>query len=464
MSLTSFPYILFLILCVTAYRLLPQRFRVPALLTASVGFYLFAMPAQLPVMLIYLWVIYILSISIARRGKKGTPLLYLGIGISVLYLFFYRYLDFGLSLLTGKSSVLSLAVPMGISYVTFQCISYLLSVSRKQIPALTRPDKFFLYALFFAKVTAGPIEPPDRFFAELKKKDIPLTWKSTLSLVMLILVGFAKKIAAADLIAPVVNSVFALDGAADGLSTAIAIALYSAQIYFDFSGYTDIALGSAALFGINLTENFDHPYAASSVVDFWKRWHISLTNWLRSYVYFPLGGSRVPTGRRYLNIMIVFLTSGLWHGANLTYVVWGLLHGICQVSEIALRKFLPPPEKPSALRRILSRARTLLLVALLWVFFRASSVGNAFRVLGGLLNGWAAPGKALASLGLGAAAWILFLITALGAGRMKDYALQKKFAPKTAVLICVVLTLLIVIARITGAASGAANSFIYFNF
>ena len=464
MSLTSLSYLLFLLACVFVYWLLPARWRRGALLVASVGFYLYAMPGQLPVMLAYLWLVYGLGVGMARRKKaKARPLLTVGVAASLLYLFFYKYLDFTLSAFTGGRKVFSLAVPMGISYVTFQCVAYLVKVYRREARAAADPGLLFLYALFFPKVTAGPIEPPEHFFGELAKKPA-LSWKNCLSAAMVIAVGFAKKRAAADLIAPAVNAVYANPGQADGLSTLIVVILYSAQIYFDFSGYTDIALGSARLFGLNLTENFDHPYSASSVVDFWRRWHISLTAWLREYVYFPLGGSRVSLPRRCLNVMLTFLASGLWHGASMTFVVWGFLHGLCQIGEILFARVLPRRDAPSKAGLLLGRARTLVLVAVGWVFFRADSLGNAFAVLGGLFRRWASPAGALGALGLGWGAWALFLLTALTADRVKAYALSKRLSHRGGVICCVILTLQTLLAVILGAGSGAANSFIYFNF
>ena len=463
MSLTSLGYVLFLIACVFVYWLVPETWRRGVLLLASVGFYLAAMPGQLPVMLVYLWIVYALGVTMAKsKKKKARTLLIFGIAVSLGYLFFYKYLNFALSAFTHRRRTLSLVVPMGISYITFQCISYLTMVYRRETRALANPTLVFLYALFFPKVTAGPIEPPDTFFAGLKNKP-RLNWRDTLSAVTVIAVGFAKKCAVADLAAPVVNAVFQRPGQADGLSTLAAIALYTVQIYFDFSGYTDIALGSARLFGINLTENFDHPYSAASIVDFWRRWHISLTNWLRKYVYFPLGGSRVAPSRHCLNVMITFLVSGLWHGASMTFVVWGLLHGVGQVIEIAFGKS-SRKKKPSKGKRIAGRIRTVALVAVGWVFFRADSLGGAFRVLGGLFGGWTAAGQTLAAAGLGVGAWIILLLTAFGAGRIKDYARSKAMTQRGAVLCCVALTVVTMIAVAIGAGQGASNSFIYFNF
>ena len=200
------------------------------------------------------------------------------------------------------------------------------------------------------------------------------------------------------------------------------------------------------------------------MVDFWRRWHISLTNWLKKYVYFPLGGSRVPTARRYLNVLITFFVSGLWHDASLTYVVWGLLHGICQIAEIQLGKLFPSRGEPGRVRRLLGRVRTLALVALGWVFFRADSLKTALLVLGGLFRRWTAPQQALCAGGLSAAIWAVFLLTAVFVDRVKAYALSRRLTNRGGVLCCVALTLLTTLAIVLGAGNGAENSFIYFNF
>ena len=464
MNLTSLSYVLFLIVCVFTYWLLPVRFQRWLLLLSSVGFYLYVMPQQLPVMLVYLWIVYALSVGIARSKKRrARQFLIIGVCASVFFLFFYKYLNFVCTAFTGGRNVLSLVVPMGISYITFQCISYLVMAYRRQIRVLTNPAWFFLYALFFPKVTAGPIESPDRFFGELQRRR-RLTWRNTLASSVLIAVGFVKKCAAADLIAPAVNAVFQAPGQADGLSTLIAVILYSAQIYFDFSGYTDIALGSARLFDIQLTENFNHPYAATSVVDFWRRWHISLSEWLKNFVYFPLGGSRVRPLRRYLNVMIVFLTSGLWHGASMTFVVWGLLHGLFQVLEISLGKLLPRRRQAGRIRLALSHVRTLALIATGWVFFRAETLSSAVQVLQSVFHRWAPPSAALMNLGLSAWVWLVFLLTAFGADRIKCYAASQRLTQRGGMLCCAALAALTLLAKILSAGNGAVNSFIYFNF
>lgn len=468
MSLTSLNYIVFLIVCVAVYWLLPGKMRKGVLLVFSLAFYLYAMPGQLVGMLVYLWAIYALSVLIAKRLSRNAKwYLTIGIAISVLYLFFYKYLNFTMSVFTGRAQTVSLIVPMGISYITFQCIAYLVMIYQKKIKVLSNPAPFFLYCLFFPKVTSGPIEAPDEFFQKIRKKYV-LTWKRTLSAVLLIVVGFAKKCVVADLVAPCVNSVFASSSTADGLSALSAILLYSMQILFDFSGYTDIALGSARLFGIQLTENFDHPYRAGSIVEFWRRWHISLSRWLTKYVFIPLGGSRVGNIKRYRNIMIVFLVSGIWHGASMTFVFWGVLHGFYQIAEILIlnyrEKLKIKPLLPSRVSMHLARVRTFMLVLIGWTFFRADSIGNAFSMIGRVFTGWARPDAVLTNLGLNVWVLMLVLFAACILEPIKEYANSKKFKENYAVMMCVFLILLVVLSNVLSAGSAGANNFIYFNF
>lgn len=471
MSLTSVAYLIFLFACAIMYWLVPKRMQRGVLLLFSLAFYLYAMPGQLPGMLVYIWVMYVLSVRmVKKRSSHAKRYLTAGIVISVLYLFFYKYLNFTLSVFTGKKETFSLIVPMGISYVTFQCIAYLVMAYQKKIKVLANPQPFFLYCLFFAKVTSGPIEPPDEFFSNLRKTAL-LTWKRVMSAVLLIAVGFAKKCVVANLVAPAVNTVFANPAGADGFSALLAILLYSMQIYFDFSGYTDIALGSARLLGISLTENFDHPYRARSIVEFWRRWHISLSRWLTQYVFIPLGGSRAGAFKRYRNILIVFLVSGIWHGASMTFVFWGLLHGIYQIAEIFIKGLAAKkgnaerkPLLSPAVSENLSRARTFILVLIGWTFFRASSVTNAFEMLGRIFTPWANPLSALSTLGLSIGVLALVLLIACTAERIKSYSGLKRMNPRRAAVFSILLILAVVAANVISAGSGSANSFIYFDF
>ena len=258
---------------------------------------------------------------------------------------------------------------------------------------IKNPVSFFVYMLLFMKVTAGPIEAPKSFF-EKNCGNRALQGKDILEAFRLISTGFVKKKVIADMLAPYVAGVMDSPGEKDGLSIFLAMFMYSLQIYFDFSGYTDIARGSAKLFGISLMENFNHPYLSNNIREFWHRWHISLSEWLKKYIYFPLGGSRVDGCRRYLNIIIVFLVSGIWHGASFNFVIWGLLHGIYQVVEIVLepvmiriRNVLHLKED-GILYKITSGIRTFVLVTVAWVFFRADTLSNALLIFKRLFSQW----------------------------------------------------------------------------
>ena len=333
MILSSVTYLIFVAVCLILHDLLPRRFRNLWLLLVSVGFFLYAMPAQMPILMLFCLAVFGIGHILGKAPEQIKKIwLILGVGVCVGFLVFYKYLGFlaGLLGLPAENGIFSLVVPIGISYVTFQCISYLVEVYKGRLAPEENPVDFLIYCLFFAKLTAGPIEAPGAFLAQLKQERA-CTPGDARKGIFRILMGFVKKIAVADFAAVGVNAVFAA-GEYTGWSVILAGVLYAVQIFFDFSGYTDIARGSAALFGIELTENFNSPYSATSVRDFWRRWHISLSTWLRNYIYIPLGGSRVGTARRYLNILITFLVSGIWHGASWTFVFWGLLHGLYQMA------------------------------------------------------------------------------------------------------------------------------------
>ncbi|MDE6441124.1 MAG: MBOAT family protein, partial [Clostridia bacterium] len=223
----------------------------------------------------------------------------------------------------------SLILPVGISFYTFQTLSYVIDIYKTKIRAERHFGYYALFVCFFPQLVAGPIERPQDLIPQLKQeKSIKALDYSGAFRIMLI--GFFKKIAVADMIGIVVNATFNNVSSANGLMVLISSVLFSFQIMCDFSGYSDIAVGCAKLFGIDLTENFKSPYSSKSIKEFWGRWHISLSHWLRDYIYFPLGGSRVKKWRWCLNILIVFFISGLWHGANYNFVIWGVMHGVFQ--------------------------------------------------------------------------------------------------------------------------------------
>lgn len=394
MSFTSLTYLLFLFLCVCTYYILPERTKELSLLAFSVFFYAYVMPKQLLIMMIYVWIVFFIGHGIHKAtGSKRKRMLVSGIVASVGFLFFYKYLEFTFSILDFEGRKFSFIVPIGISYITFQCIAYMVELYKGKIDVVTNPVSFFVYTLLFMKVTAGPIEDPKRFFDNLYSKK-SIRWQEILYGLMLIATGFVKKMVIADALAPYIGKILDSPYDKDGLSIFLAVFLYSLQIYFDFSGYTDIARGSAQLFGISLTENFKHPYLSKNIREFWRRWHISLSDWLRNYIYFPLGGSRVGTFRRYLNVMIVFFVSGVWHGASITFIVWGVLHGIYQVLEMILEPFIKKVRRMMHIREdgilhnTIAGVRTFVLVTVAWIFFRAGSMGQALSIIRRMFTPW----------------------------------------------------------------------------
>ncbi len=472
MAVSSFRYLVFLLLCVTAHYLMPARLRNFWLLACSVGFFLLAMPTEAVIMMTYVLAVYFLGLGMEK--EKGRSVLYsLGLVLSIGFLFLYKYTGFLYSLF-GAQRPFSLVVPMGISYVTFQGIAYLTEIRKgKLLPEHNAVD-FFLYALFFAKLTAGPIEPPQQFLAGLKEERT-FTREKAVGGAVRIAMGMIKKLVVADYLAVGVNAVYGVRGADGAWSVILAAVMYSAQIYFDFSGYTDIARGSAQLLGIQLTENFNNPYSATSIRDFWSRWHISLSTWLKNYIYIPLGGSRVGKVRKNLNLLVTFLVSGLWHGASLTFVVWGLLHGVYQIlGRLAapvgkkLREALRLSEDAPAVTAF-CRVRTFLLVTFAWMFFRAESLEAVMQMMSGSFAGWGSLPEALELCGISISA-VLMLGFAFLAVRLLDREVLAQISDCQPLRSGRLVTVLVLAAwaafvlTLVIAARGGGSAFIYFDF
>ena len=469
MSLTSTTYLIFLLICVCAFYLLPKKAKELSLFAFSVAFYCYAMPEQLLIMMVYLWIIYFTGLILHKAARFRKGILLFGLLLSVGFLFFYKYLNFTLSLVGRQEKMLSLIVPIGISYITFQCIAYVVEIYKRKLIPVDSPVTFFTYMLLFMKVTAGPIEPPKRFFESTYKKS-SFKWRNMWNALILISTGFVKKMVVADSLAPGVAMVFEAPGEQDGWSVLLAVFMYTLQIYFDFSGYTDIARGSAWLFGIDLTENFKHPYLAKSVREFWRKWHISLSDWLKEYVYFSLGGSRVGTMRRYLNVILVFLVSGLWHGASVTFVIWGLLHGLYQVLEMLTEPILVKArsvlriKEQGVIHSFFARIRTFVMVMFAWIFFRASSLENAFLVVHRLFTGWKRDMALWAAVLPEKELLILMLVAVVFLWLAEFWSKKTKNTAGKTLIIGVTSIWLVLLALILTAGTDAVNSFIYFDF
>jgi D-alanyl-lipoteichoic acid acyltransferase DltB (MBOAT superfamily) len=343
------------------------------------------------------------GLAIYRAKGKHTRLAFLTLSLclNLMILCIFKYLRFFFSIIGEVLEVLNvqmgvpdidLVLPIGISFFTFQAMSYTIEIFRnRQVPE-AHLGRYALYVSFFPQLVAGPIERSYRLLPQfLEKKEFD--YERIISGLLLMLWGFFKKIVIADNLGAVVNRVYNNPYEFGGLYYAIATVLFSYQIYCDFSGYSDIAIGAARIMGFNLTVNFKRPYYSKSVVEFWKRWHISLSSWFRDYVYFPLGGNRVPCSRWILNIFIVFLLSGLWHGADWTFLMWGALHGtyvvvtkLMENTGVKLLKLMGVRHN-TALHNIVRVVLTNTLICFAWIFFRANSIREAFYIVGQLFVG-----------------------------------------------------------------------------
>ena len=304
------------------------------------------------------------------------------------------------SLLNTNFDITSILLPVGISFFTFQTISYTVDVFRKKVEPVKNIIDFGFYVSFFPQLVAGPIVRAAEFIPQLHKK-YSLTKNEFGYALFLIINGMIKKVVISDYISiNFVDRVFASPLSYSGFENLLATYGYSIQIYCDFSGYTDMAIGVALLLGFRLPINFNSPYKAVNITDFWHRWHISLSSWLRDYLYIPLGGSRRGTVRTYVNLLITMLLGGLWHGANIRFVIWGGIHGISLAIHKVWQKIWPSAKTPSPLwKRIISAIFTFHIVALSWVFFRADSMAKAWEMLRQIATrfGWNSVLAAIAS-------------------------------------------------------------------
>ena len=363
-----------------------------ALLAAGTLFCGAASPLSLLVLAGEGAVSFLLGRRIARNPAKGRPLLWAGSALLLAVLAFFKYTGFVLSLtpLEGLFTPPGWLMPLGLSYVTFQQILFLRDCCDGAPGTDVTPLDYACCLTFFATATCGPITRVGELAPQLQKP-APFSWDGLSAGLYCFALGLAKKVFAAGIFANGANFGFDRAGALAPMDCALTILCYTLQIYFDFSGYCDMASGMARMMGVDLPVNFNSPYRAASVKEFWGRWHITLSRFFRQCVYIPLGGSRRGTAATCRNIMVVFLLSGLWHGAGWGFLLWGALHGLAQVAERLLKGRVSLP-------RPLSWLLTFVFVSLAWVFFRADSVGQALALLGGLFrSGWGLPSKEFAA-------------------------------------------------------------------
>lgn len=376
---------LFLPLVLSIHFVIEGKYRNLFILLASLFFYAWGEHMLVLLMMSSICVNYVIGNIISevqRQGKDNfaKTTLSLGIIFNLLVLGYYKYIHFfvdsfasiGININTDFSHV---TLPIGISFFTFQSISYLMDVYRKVVSGQKSLVKLGMYISLFPQLIAGPIVRYADIAKEIESRTISISlFKDG---VYRFIIGFAKKVLIANNVGLLADKVFEI--APGDLSSSlswIGVLCYSLQIYYDFSGYSDMAIGLGKMFGFNFKENFEHPYISRSIQEFWRRWHISLSSWFRDYLYIPLGGNRKGLIRTYLNLIIVFFVTGLWHGASWNFVIWGLFHGAFLIIERL--NFIKLPSK----LKFLSHIYTLLVVMIGWVLFRAENLGYAIDFIG----------------------------------------------------------------------------------
>lgn len=403
------------------YYLIPDKIKYIWLLAASYYFYMQWNPVYVFLLLTSTVVTYtgalILERTVSTRGRKIC--LFLGLFINLSILGYFKYASFIMLYLGKALSVIGIhtapfekdiLLPVGISFFTLQALGYLIDVYRKDIYAERNFLKYALFISFFPQLVAGPIERSKNLLKQLSEPH-RFSFDNLREGMLIMLYGFFLKIVIADRVAVIVDAVYNESYGRPGFYIIFATILFSLQIYCDFYGYSTIAKGAALTIGVRLMDNFNAPYYSKSIKEFWRRWHISLSTWFRDYLYIPLGGNRKGKLRKYINIIIVFAVSGLWHGASVSFIVWGLLHGLYQVIEdvissvksfiTARRKLSPGSELFSD--RLARLAVTLFLTAFAWLFFRAGSMSSARMLLEGIasdLNWTVLFNKSVYSLGV----------------------------------------------------------------
>ena len=472
---------IFIIIVFLLYYLVPHKYRWCFLLIVSYAFYMNLHIGYGILLLATTGLTYVLALKLERADTTKTKKRCLAGGILplVLILLFYKtaspvidrlniLIDAGR--LAMQPITVKILLPAGISFYFFQSMGYLIDVYRGKIKAERHFGYYALFVSFFPQLLAGPIGRADSLLPQYKKER-PFGYKNVTYGLKLMAWGYFKKLVIADVFAGIVNNVYDRADIYVGLIFIVVTVMFAIEIYCDFSGYSDIAIGCAKLFGIDLMTNFKSPYFSFSIKEFWSRWHISLSTWFRDYVYIPLGGNRVSKWRHFLNLLITFLVSGFWHGSSLTYIVWGGLHGLLQIIETLIYPKTRRGVAVSRRRHWWQLPITFVLLCFTWIFFRANSMQDAIWIISRLFWDIERPLNYLQTciicLGVSrVAATGMFLsvalLTAFDLASLKCDVIDALSRQKFFVRWPVYVLLLVVIALF--APKGVATEFIYFQF
>lgn len=474
---TSFTFILFLTILWLIYLCVPKKFREVVLLLAGYLFIGYLSLTALAAVIISTLVVYASGITIdncKRKGKTAGKVAACGISLFAFVLVVVKNIPTVINLFGGmgfpEDGILrNIILPIGFSFYAFQAIGYIYDVYKGTESAERDVLKLALYMGFFAKFVSGPIERKEKFCKQIDNlSSIKIIDKNRIKLALVYMLwGYFLKLVVADRLALTVDVIHLNPGAYDSLWLVICAVFYSFQIYTDFAGYTYIAIGAAKLFGIDLIQNFESPYLSKNITEFWRRWHISLSSWLKDYVYIPLGGNRKGILRKYINTMIVFILCGIWHGNGAQFLVWGILHGIYSALDGYTLKKCPS--------HILARILTFLAVSFAWIFFRAETLTAAVKYIGHMFAGGIHPmshmpyfvsqGGVLIQLLLGAAFIVLVWITD-AISYKKTINVPEMINDTKLVYKCLIVYILIMIIFVFGiyGVGFDADKFIYMQF
>lgn len=476
MLFNSVSFGIFLIIIFLLYYLVPHKYRWGFLLISSYAFYMnlhlwYGIMLFLTTLLTYGLA---LSLEKADNAKQKKKSLLFGIIPLVAILLFFKTANpiigqlndmISAGKLTIQPITMSILLPAGVSFYFFQSMGYLIDVYKGKIKAEKHFGYYALFVSFFPQLLAGPIGRADSLLPQYKKER-PFVYDNVTYGLKLMAWGYFKKLVIADVFAVTVNKLFDNVESYVGLAFIIVTLMFAIEIYCDFSGYSDIAIGCAKLFGIDLMTNFKSPYYSFSIKEFWSRWHISLSTWFRDYVYIPLGGNRVPKWRNCLNLFITFLVSGFWHGSSLTYIIWGGLHGLLQIIENLIY-----PKGKERKKHFWQLPVTFLLICFTWIFFRANSFEDAIWIISRLFWEISDPANYLKTagicLGLSPLAGFGMCLSVVILGIYDYFSLKYDVIKEISNQKCLIrwpiyILLLVVIALFSE--KGVATEFIYFQF
>lgn len=389
MLFNSVEFLFFFIIVTTLYFVLPHRWRWLLLLLASCLFYMAFIPAYILILLATIVIDYIAGIYIEdAKGAKRKSYLIVSLITNIGVLAVFKYFNFfveNINTILAHSGINAQAMPywdiilpIGLSFHTFQAMSYTIEVYRGNQKAERHFGIYSLYVMFYPQLVAGPIERPQNLLHQFWEEH-KFSYENLLFGLRLMLWGLFKKVVIADRLSIYANAIFAHQEQYDAVQLILGVLCFTIQIYCDFSGYSDMAIGAARTMGFNLMVNFNRPYFSTNIQEFWAKWHISLSTWFRDYLYISLGGNRVEKWKVYRNVAIVFVVSGFWHGANWTYVIWGAIHAVCIIAYMLIKPQLPSVKGIAG--NALGWLLTFTVVALAWVFFRAQNVQQAADIL-----------------------------------------------------------------------------------